>query len=134
MVLRAPPLLDEVVAQMGMGGREALWVPRSGVVEITDGDRLSAKVLRAIDGEQDGSTLRASGEILDAPTLFARAVNLFAASGVAPRLHIHGVWPPLYRFTRSLLRLLGRPEPAALTLWDKLGQRALPSAREAAPA
>ena len=130
VVLRSPPLLDEVAAQVGTSDHEALWVPRAGVAEVTDGERLVAAVLAAIDGDQQGSSRRVAGDILDAPTLFGRAVNLFAPSGAPPKLQVHGVWPPLYRITRRVLKLLGRPEPAALPLWDKLGQSVLAPAHE----
>ena len=128
VVLRSPPLLDEIAEQMGTADHDALWVPRAGVAEATDADRLGAALLEAIDGGHVGSSIRVAGDTLGAPELFDRAANVFAMRGAEPRLHIHAVWPPLYRLTRRMLKLLGRPEPAALELWDRLGQPALGSA------
>jgi hypothetical protein len=120
VLLRSPPLLDEIVEQMGTRGVQALWVPSAGNAPITDGARLAAAIRDAVETENHGTTVLVPGEHLDAPTLFGRAASLFASGGAKPRLHVHGVWPPLYRATRQILRLLGRPEPAALTLWDQL--------------
>jgi hypothetical protein len=129
VVLRSPPLLDEIAEQMGTAEHEALWVPRAGVAEATDAERLGAALLEALDGEHEGSSIRVKGDTLDAAELFGRAANLFATRNAEPRLHIHGVWPPLYRVTRRMLKLLGRPEPAALELWDRLGRQGLGSPR-----
>lgn len=115
VVVCAPPMVEEIGAQVASDGAGSLWIPRGGSVRASDARDVARAVLRASETEWQGRIETVESRETDLATLFRHA-----AESVGGRVRVHPVWPPLHRVIRPVARWLRRGEPRALSLASSL--------------
>lgn len=114
VIVVAPPLLEEIGADLAADRPRTLWIPRGGAQEVATADQAAKAVVDAIDCEEQGGAFPVPSETLDAETLFLRAAALHG------ELRVRGVRPSVFRLVRPIARWVKRGEPSALALCDQL--------------
>lgn len=115
VVVTAPPLIEELSAEIAKTDAAALWLPRTGNIDVGRAVDLAETVLEASRAENHGGVTAAPSRKADLATLFREA----AAESPKP-VRVVPVWPPLHRAIRPIARWLRGSEPSVLTLAARL--------------
>jgi len=122
VIVRAPPLVEEVGAELANGDHDSLWIAKGGNVEAAHAKEVAEVVLAAVHSQYHGRVEDVQGAHMDMATLFREAAHVGGS-----QVRVHSVWPPLHRIVRPVARWFNGGEPAALTLAVTLENRALGS-------
>ncbi len=115
IVLRAPPLAEELAEDVLQDDERSLWVPEGAVVRACEAGALATAVLSALSDERQGRAHDVPSEAIDLPKLFRRVAQR------SPRpLRVHLVPRTIFRMARPVARWMRGKEPVALTLYDRL--------------
>jgi hypothetical protein len=117
-IVKTAPLIDEVAAEVASADANALFVPRTGNVEVARASDVAEVIFAAVGAESHGGVSTVPCRSVDLATLFREA----AAFSAKP-VRVLGVWPPLHRAVRPVARWLRGGEPRALTLAMDLEER-----------
>lgn len=118
VVVSTPPLLEEIAAEIGKTETSALWIPRTGRMEVARAADVAEMVFAASETEFQGRVMKVPSRSADLATLFRDA----AAQSAKP-IRVFPVWPALHRAVRPIARFLRGREPKALTLAAELERR-----------
>jgi len=115
VIMRTPPLLEELENQPALQERCAVWLPRGRKVAVTAAPNVAEAIVRALrDDSLQGATIDAPCETLDAAEVLRRA---------ASRIHrasVHMVAPELDALVRRVGRFFHVREPAIVALHGQL--------------
>jgi len=115
VIMRTPPLVEELEAQPALHERCAVWLPRGRKVAVTSAPRVAEAMVRASrDDSLQGATVDAPSELVDAADVLRRA------AARARRASVHTVAPALDTMVRRVGRLFRVPEPAIVALHGQL--------------
>lgn len=113
VVLRSPPLLEEVAADPALGERCSVWLPRGRPVAVGSAARLASEILSALGQDSmQGATVDAPSETLDAAEVLRRAA--------AHRVAVWTVPPVVDTIVRRVGRFFRVPEPPIVGLHGRL--------------
>jgi len=117
VVLRAPPLLEEIGTAAQLGAMSSVSVPRNGRARAALVSSVTERLLGALaDDEMQGRCIDIPGEALDAVDLLRRA-----AATLGHPIDVAGASPTGMKIRRALARLFGRPQQSAHDLVERLG-------------
>lgn len=115
VIMRTPPLVEELEVQPALHERCAVWLPRGRMVVVTSAPRAAEAVVRALgDDSLQGSTIDAPSESVDAAEVLQRAATR------TRRASVHTVAPALDALVRRVGRVFRVPEPAIVALHGQL--------------
>jgi hypothetical protein len=115
VVLRTPPLIEEIAADPALQERCAVWLPRGHHVAVATAWRVAAEIVRAIgDDSMQGATIDAPSHVMDAAEVLRQA----AASGA--RASVRTVSPVIDTMVRRVGRLFRVSEPPVVGLHGRL--------------
>jgi hypothetical protein len=116
VILRTPPLVEELEALPALHEPCAVWLPRGRKVAVTSATLAADAIVRASrDDSLQGATVDAPHESVDA------AQVLRQAAARARRASVHTVAPALDRVVRRVGRFFRVPEPPIVALHGQLG-------------
>jgi len=115
VVLRTPPLVEEVAADPALHERCSVWLPRGRRVAVGSAATVASEIVRATsDASMQGATVDAPSEMLDAAEVLRRA------AGPARRVAVRTVPPMVDTMVRRVGRLFRVPEPPIVSLYGRL--------------
>lgn len=115
VIMRSPPLVEELEVQPALHERCAVWLPRGRTVTVTSAPRVADAVVRALrDDSLQGATIDVPSESVDAAEVLRRA------AARSRRASVHTVAPALDALVRRVGRLFRVPEPAIVALHGQL--------------
>jgi len=115
VIVRTPPLVEELETQPALQARCAVWLPRGRKVAVTSAALAADAIVRASrDDSLQGATVDAPSESVDAAEVLQRAATR------ARRASVRTVAPVLDAAVRRVGRFFHVPEPAIVTLHGQL--------------
>ncbi len=115
VIMRTPPLVEELEAQPALHESCAVWLPRGRNVAVTSATLAADAIVRASrDDSLQGTTVDAPYESVDAAEVLQRA------AARARRASVHTVAPALDMLVRRVGRFFHVPEPAIVALHGQL--------------
>jgi len=115
VVLRTPPLIEEVAADPALHERCAVWLPRGRNVAVSTASRVADEIARVMgDDSMQGATVDAPSQTMDAAEVLRQA----AARGA--RASVRTVSPVIDDVVRRVGRLFGVSEPPIVGLHGRL--------------
>jgi hypothetical protein len=115
VVVRTPPLVEEVAADPALGERCAVWLPRGRKVAVAAASSVAEEIVRVTkDDSAQGATIEAPSHTEDA----AEVLRLAAATG--GRASVHTVSPVIDTVVRRVGRLFRVSEPPIVGLHGRL--------------
>lgn len=115
VVMRSPPLVEELEVQPALRERCAVWLPRGRTVAVTSAPTVADAIVRALrDDSLQGATIDAPSESVDAAEVLRRAATR------TRRASVHTVAPTVDAVVRRVGRLFRIREPAIVALHGQL--------------
>lgn len=115
VVLRTPPLIEEVAADPALSERCAVWLPRGRHVAVAAASRVAEEIVRVVgEDSAQGATIDAPSQTMDAAEVLRQAV---APGG---RASVRTVSPVIDTVVRRVGRLFRVPEPPIVGLHGRL--------------
>jgi hypothetical protein len=123
VILRAPPLLEELAAEAELTTSGSVWLPRGQTTIVATADAIAGEAIRVLDEPSlQGDTLDAPYEKVDAAEAMRRAARL------AGRSSVRSVPPLVDTVVRAIPRWLGMKGAPIETLHERLAHVAPPPA------
>jgi hypothetical protein len=122
VIVEAAPSVEDFAREIGRGDSDRLWIPREGSVAVTHVRDVAQAVIDASETELQGRVHPVATHTRDVAALFREAADVAGRGS-----KVRGVWPPLHRVVRPVVRWFRGTEPAALALADMLAERSNPN-------
>jgi hypothetical protein len=116
VILRCPPLVEELAEAANFHVTGSLWLPRGNTTALTSGADLVAAIGRALhDDSLQGATVDVPAEQVDLTEAVRRAARVAGA-----RTEVRATSRGLSAALRKVSAWLGRPQPSAMSLYDRM--------------
>ncbi|MFC1641795.1 hypothetical protein ACFL5O_03775 [Myxococcota bacterium] len=130
VIVEAPPLLEEIGAELAADTVRALWLPERGATPATSAQAVAREVMAASFTKWQGRVVPTACELYGPAELAREAARL-----VGVELRVRSTWTWLYRLFAIARSWLGSRVPAAQALAECLFPELVPgSKRKALPA